>query len=137
MSMVAMAGSVSGATVRTQKRVWGLCTGCSVGLVAGRGTAAHQAWGQLGDSPAVPPRGHRARSPESLREQRGGPGIPKDVGTTGGSCNTSVGTGWPWVSPDGHLQWELEHLGGSPKYVSTTDGSRSTLAGTWVVLETR
>lgn len=74
MSMVAMAGSVSGATVRTQKRVWGLCTGCSVGLAAGRGTAARQAWGQLGDSPAAPPRGHRARSPASLREQRGGPG---------------------------------------------------------------
>lgn len=115
MSMVAMAGSVSGATVRTQKRVWGLCTGCSMGLAAGRGTAARQAWGQLGDSPAVPPRGHRAHSPQCLREHRGGPGVPKDVGATGGSCSISVGTGWPWVSPDGHLQWELEHLVGSPK----------------------
>lgn len=34
MSMVAMAGSVSGATVRMQKRFWGLCTGCRVGLGA-------------------------------------------------------------------------------------------------------
>lgn len=95
MSMVAMAGSVSGATVRTQKRVWGLCTGCSMGLAAGRGTAARQAWGQLGDSPAVPPRGHRAHSPQSLREQRGDPGAPKDVGTTGGSCSISTGPGCP------------------------------------------
>lgn len=96
MSMVAMAGSVSGATVRTQKRVWGLCTGCSVGVAAGKGgRATRQAWGQLGDSTAVPPRGHRSHGPPSFGVQKGGPGgSPEDAGTAGGSWSISEGSGW-------------------------------------------
>ena len=89
MSMVAMAGSVSGATVRTQKRVWGLCTGCSVGLAAGRARATRQgvgtAWGQ-----------YRSATPWPPQPQ---PGIPQGA------------EGWPWGC--GYHWWELEHQGGN------------------------
>lgn len=63
------------------------------GSVSGLGTAR----GQSRSATPWPPR------PHSQGAERW-PGAPKG----------SVGPGWPWVSPEGHLQWELEHLGRVP-----------------------
>lgn len=129
MSMVAMAGSVSGATVRTQKRVWGLCTGCSVGLAAGRGTAASGLGTARGQSRSATPWPPRPR-PQVSQGAEGWPGGPQGCGYHRWELQHLR------VSPGGNLQWELEHLGGVPQ-ICDTGGSRSTLAGTCVVLGTR
>lgn len=57
------------------------------------GRATRQEWGQLGDSTAVPPRGHRSHGPPSLGVHRGGPGgSPQDAGA-GASRREAGGPG--------------------------------------------
>lgn len=86
MSMVAMAGSVSGATVRMQKRFWGLCTGCSVGLVAAG--HSHPSPPRSGTAPQCHPVATKTPHPAGWWPQ----GTPTRGGTSGSRSNPA-GTG--------------------------------------------
>lgn len=109
MSMVAMAGSVSGATVRTQKRVWGLCTGCSVGVAAGKGGEPPV---RRGDSLGTVPQCHPVATAATARHPSGCRGVTLGVPR---GC--------------GYRRWELEHLGG--KRVIPRDGGPGIAHPAW------